>query len=79
MYIILECCFLSEEDRSDGEGGDGAGEVSEQAANHGVARIFDIYRPEIDSEHIERGVRRALQDAAETADEAVCAIRGHRL
>ena len=79
MYIILECCSLSEEDRSDGEGSDGAGEVSEQAAYHGMPRILYVHRPEIDSEHIERGVRRALQDAAETADETVRAIGRHRL
>ena len=39
--------FLSEEDRCYREGGDGAGEVGDQAADDGVAGVFDIHTAEI--------------------------------
>ena len=56
--------LLSEEDWRYREGRYRAGEVGQQAAGYGVARVLDIHASEIDRQHVERRVRRALQYAA---------------
>ena len=83
IYVVYNTAcspfFLPKKDRRDGKSGNDSGQIRQQTTGYRVARIFDIHRPEIDSEDIKRGVRSPLQDAAESSDEAVSSIGGHRL
>ena len=58
---------------------DDAREVCEETAGHSMTRLPDAHAAEVDSEDIECGVRRALEDTAQTADERVSPIGSHRV
>ncbi len=71
LFRATFCCifFLPEEERCDGEGGNDAGKIGNETASNGVTCILDVDGSEINGEDIERSVRCALQDTAETSNE----------
>ena len=62
LVLSVECLvWLTEEDASDGECGNDAKKVRNQAARNRVAGVFDTDTAKIHSQHIESGVCSALQ------------------
>ncbi len=69
--------LLSEEQVADEDGGDDAGEVGQQAAGHGMARLADADRAEVDGKDVEGGVGGSLEDAAQATNEGVGTVGLH--
>ena len=69
-YVLaIKAVLLKEEQVTDDDGGDDAGEIGNQSARHGIPRFGDTYAAEIHSKDIERSIRSTACHAAHTADE----------
>ena len=59
-YVLaIKAVLLKEEQVTDDDGGDDAGEIGNQSARHGIPCFGDAYAAEIYRKDIERSVRSA--------------------